>query len=106
MAKNTADEPGGTEASIAEISRLALATSVAVTEDIYAHSTPNVFEEADEKIKNRSFFVSKWGTEGYNSGQSGESYSVAVASDGSVYVADPWNHPIQKFTSAGVFVNK
>ena len=31
---------------------------------------------------------------------------VAVASDGSVYVADDYNCRIQKFTSDGVFVSK
>ena len=31
---------------------------------------------------------------------------VAVASDGSVYVSDPYNNRIQKFTSEGVFVSK
>ena len=31
---------------------------------------------------------------------------VAAASDGSVYVTDPFQHRIQKFTSEGVFVTK
>jgi DNA-binding beta-propeller fold protein YncE len=33
-------------------------------------------------------------------------FGVAVALDGSVYVAEQSNHCIQKFTSAGVFVSK
>ena len=33
-------------------------------------------------------------------------FGVAVALDGSVYVADRSNDRIQKFTSAGVFVSK
>jgi hypothetical protein len=51
-------------------------------------------------------FVSKWGTEGTADGQFDGPYGVAVASDGSVYVADTNNNRIQKFTSAGVFVSK
>jgi uncharacterized protein (TIGR03663 family) len=34
-----------------------------------------------------------------------EPWGIALGSDGSVYVADTWNHRIQKFTSDGKFVN-
>jgi predicted membrane-bound mannosyltransferase/sugar lactone lactonase YvrE len=34
-----------------------------------------------------------------------EPWGIAVGSDGSVYVADTWNHRIQKFTAGGEFVN-
>ena len=42
-------------------------------------------------------FISKWGTQGTGDGQFREPEGVAVASDGSVYVADTRNHCIQKF---------
>jgi uncharacterized protein (TIGR03663 family) len=34
-----------------------------------------------------------------------EPWGIAVAVDGSVFVADTWNHRIQKFTSDGKFIN-
>jgi hypothetical protein len=51
-------------------------------------------------------FVSKWGSYGTGDGEFANPVGVAVASDGSVYVADYDNSRIQKFTSAGVFVSQ
>ena len=51
-------------------------------------------------------FVTKWGSSGSGNGQFGRPHGIAVASDGSVYVADRDNHRVQKFTSEGVFVKK
>jgi hypothetical protein len=51
-------------------------------------------------------FVRKWGTLGSEDGEFWFPKGVAVASDGSVYVADTENMRIQKFTPEGVFVSK
>ena len=51
-------------------------------------------------------FLIKWGTNGSADEQFDGPWDIAVAPDGSVYVADALNHRIQKFTSDGVFVSK
>tara|TARA_B100000315_G_C14473003_1_gene539284 strand:+ start:945 stop:1088 length:144 start_codon:yes stop_codon:yes gene_type:complete len=43
-------------------------------------------------------FITKWGTVGTGDGQFHDPRGVAVASDGSVYVADEANNRIQKFS--------
>jgi len=50
-------------------------------------------------------FSLKWGTQGTGDGEFNRPPSIAVAPDGSVYVADMSNSRIQKFTSEGVFVS-
>ncbi|HEV2122766.1 MAG TPA: hypothetical protein VGW38_08335, partial [Chloroflexota bacterium] len=47
-----------------------------------------------------------WGAEGNGDGQFKEPMGVAVDNQGNVYVADTWNHRIQKFDSSGKFVTK
>jgi uncharacterized repeat protein (TIGR01451 family) len=51
-------------------------------------------------------FLTKWGSDGSGDGQLDWPEGVAVAPDGSVYVADTDNDRIQKFTADGVFLNK
>ena len=46
------------------------------------------------------------GGQGTGDGEFNRPAAFAVASDGSVYVSDWFNHRIQKFTSEGVFVSK
>ena len=46
------------------------------------------------------------GGQGTGEGEFDSAGGVAAASDGSVYVTDPFQHRIQKFTSEGVFVSK
>ena len=47
-----------------------------------------------------------WGSYGNGNGQFDWPFGVAVDSSGNVYVADPWNNLIQKFTSAGTFLTQ
>ena len=57
-------------------------------------------------IPSSGVFARKWGTEGTGEGQFKFPVGVAVASDGSVYVADAGNYRVQKFTAEGVFISK
>ena len=55
------------------------------------------------KFTSEGVFVSDWSI---NIAGGWPPAGIAVAPDGSVYVADESNHSIQKFTSEGVFVRK
>src|SRR5438046_2987476 len=51
-------------------------------------------------------YVSQWGSLGSGNGQF--YYPAAVAMDvaGNVYVADGWNHRVQKFTNTGAYLTQ
>ncbi len=48
-------------------------------------------------------FVTKWGTEGTSPGEFNHPTGIAQDGAGHLYVADAYNHRVQKFTSGGVF---
>jgi secreted PhoX family phosphatase len=51
-------------------------------------------------------FITKWDNSTDGDGQLSNPQGVAIDSSGNVYVADTWNHRIQKFTSSGGFITK
>ncbi len=51
-------------------------------------------------------FLLKWGSEGSWNGQFRAPHGVTVDSSGNIYVADTYNHRIQKFDSGGNFITK
>jgi sugar lactone lactonase YvrE len=51
-------------------------------------------------------FITKWGNSTDGDGQFSNPQGVAIDSSGNVYVADTWNHRIQKFNSSGGFMSK
>jgi hypothetical protein len=56
--------------------------------------------------RHRGTFLGKWGSYGSGDGQFDYPYGVAVAPDGTVYVADSGNHRIQRFSATGAFLGK
>ncbi len=58
------------------------------------------------KLNPDGSLVTQWGDTGTGNGQFNGPHGVAVDSNDNVYVADSFNHRIQKFTSNGTFLNK
>jgi len=54
-----------------------------------------------EAFAEQAIFLGKWGSFGTDDGQFSGPFGVAVAPDGTVYVADTYNHRIQHFSAAG-----
>lgn len=51
-------------------------------------------------------FITKWGNQGSGIGQFYHVFGVAIDSSHNVFVADTFNHRIQKFTNNGAFIAK
>jgi DNA-binding beta-propeller fold protein YncE len=51
-------------------------------------------------------FITKWGNSTDGDGEFSNPQGVATDSSGNVYVADTWNHRIQKFDPSGGFITK
>ena len=51
-------------------------------------------------------FITRWGSQGSGDGQFYDPYGVAVDTADNIYVADTYNHRIQKFDSEGNFIIK
>lgn len=57
-----------------------------------------------EKSPESYAYPFEWGTYGSDDGQFRNPNGIALCSDGYIYVADHYNHRIQKFTSTGEFL--
>ena len=72
------------------------------------------FNHRVQKFTSQGKFLAKWGSMGSGDGQFGDDppsdehgpRAIAVAPDGSIYVTDPANFRIQKFTAEGAFLTK
>jgi hypothetical protein len=64
-----------------------------------AYKTKTTYQEKYE-------FVTKWGSYGTGDGEFNNPSGIAVDSNGYIYVADTYNHRIQKFDSGRNFVTK
>jgi DNA-binding beta-propeller fold protein YncE len=51
-------------------------------------------------------FVLKWGSAGSGNGQFSSPYALAVAPNGQVYVADAFNHRVQRFNNTGGYLGQ
>ena len=56
-------------------------------------------------LKRDGSVLCRFGEGGTGNGQLNEPWGIAVADDGEIYVADTWNHRIQRFDSDGRFLN-
>jgi len=87
-------------------SKIILSIAVDSNDSIYVSDT---FNHRIQKFTSDGTFVTKWGSKGNGNGEFGGSsnigpYGMAIDSDDNIYVADPWNDRVQKFTSDGTFI--
>jgi len=59
-----------------------------------------------QKFDNQGNFIAKWGANGDGDAQFNYPFGIAVAPNGTIYVADTYNYRIQKFDADGVFLGK
>ena len=78
--------------------------------NVYVTDTEN---HRIQKFTSNGEFITKWGSywaheksEGSGDGKFNQPFGIAIDSSGNVYVADMFNHRIQKFTSNGEFITK
>ena len=73
---------------------------------LYVADTQNdriqLFTSRASSASGRARFLSRWSSNGWESGFFHSPWSIAVESDGTAYVADAYNFRIQKFSSGGI----
>jgi tripartite motif-containing protein 71 len=84
-------------------------SSVATAPDgtVYVAAQYDLYDHYNHRIQRFSAsgtFLGAWGARGSGDGQFARTSDVAVAPDGTVYVADSGNHRIQRFSADGAFL--
>ncbi len=74
--------------------------------DSWTQTGKDLFENIISTAVESYEFVLKWGSQGSGDGQFNHALKIEVDSSSNVYVVDPGNARIQKFTSDGTFITK
>ena len=59
-----------------------------------------------KKLDKNGHLLLEWGSEGSGDGEFNNAKGITIDNNGNLYVADTYNHRIQKFSSDGTFVTK